>query len=75
MKYLQYTEFRNNSKSYIDKVEEGEEYIVIRKGKPVAKIVPFETENQQGWKRSIKKVKVTQGELVSTKIREYRDSE
>ncbi len=75
MKYLQYTGFRNNLKSYIDKVEEGEEYIVIRKGKPVAKIVPFETENQHGWKRSIKKVKLTEGEQVSTKIRKYRDSE
>lgn len=75
MKYLQYTEFRNKSKSYIDKVEEGEEYIVIRKGKPVARIIPFEKENQKGWKRSIQKVKLEHNETISKKIRDYRDSE
>ena len=57
MNYLQFTDFRNNSKKYFEKVMSGDSYIIIRKGKPVAKIIPFE-EKAAGWKRAISKIKL-----------------
>lgn len=57
MNYLQFTDFRNQSKKYFDKVEKGTSFIIVRKGKPVAKIVPF-IESGPGWKRNIKKIKL-----------------
>lgn len=57
MNFLKYTDFRNNSKEYLDKVENGDSFIIIRKGKPVAKITPFQQE-VQGWKREHVKIKL-----------------
>ncbi len=57
MNYLKFTDFRNNSKEYFDKVEHGSSFIIIRKGKPVAKILPFDVSNP-GWKRNNIKVKL-----------------
>jgi prevent-host-death family protein len=45
MTFVQFTEFRNNSKQFFEKVESGSSFIIIKKGKPVAKIVPFTTGN------------------------------
>ena len=57
MNYLKFTDFRNHSKDYFDKVENGNTYIIIRKGKPIAKITPF-IEKAEGWKRTIKKIEL-----------------
>jgi antitoxin (DNA-binding transcriptional repressor) of toxin-antitoxin stability system len=37
MNFLKFTDFRNNSKEYLDKVENGDSFIIIRKGKAVSK--------------------------------------
>jgi antitoxin (DNA-binding transcriptional repressor) of toxin-antitoxin stability system len=58
MDYLQFTEFRNKSKEYFDKVEHGNSFVIIRKGKPIATLKPFKSEIAEGWKREIKKVKL-----------------
>jgi prevent-host-death family protein len=58
MNYLQFTDFRNKSKEYFDAVEQGTSYIIIRKGKPVATLKPFQNSEPEGWKRPIKKVKL-----------------
>lgn len=55
MNFLKYTDFRNKSKEYLDKVENGDSFIIIRKGKPVARIIPFHQEIQ-GWKREHAKI-------------------
>ena len=57
MNYLKFTDFRNRSKEYFDKVEHGSSFIIIRRGKPIAKIVPF-NESFSGWKRETIKVKL-----------------
>jgi prevent-host-death family protein len=57
MNYLKFTDFRNHSKEYFDKVEHGSSFIIIRKGKPVAKIIPF-NESITGWKRENVKIKL-----------------
>ena len=58
MNYLQFTNFRNNSKEYFDKVERGNTFIIIRKGKPIAILNPFNEATKEGWKRDLKKVKL-----------------
>jgi prevent-host-death family protein len=55
MNYLKFTDFRNKSKEYFDKVERGSSFIIIRKGKPIAKILPF-SQVEPGWKRENKKI-------------------
>ena len=60
MEFLQFTVFRNKSKDYFDQVEEGRRFIIIRKGKPVARLIPFDS-NSTGWKRAIKKVRLKNG--------------
>ena len=57
MNYLQFTDFRNHTKDYFDKVENGNVFVIIRKGKPIAKLLPFEHKTSQ-WKRKINKVKL-----------------
>lgn len=65
MEYLQYTDFRNHSKKYFEKIQEGESYIIIRKGKPMARIVPFE-KKEQGWKRTVSRIKLKNSEKTTT---------
>ena len=57
MEYLKFTDFRNHSRECFEKIEDGESYIIIRKGKPVAKILPF-NQKQAGWKRKITRIKL-----------------
>jgi antitoxin (DNA-binding transcriptional repressor) of toxin-antitoxin stability system len=57
MDYLKFTDFRNNSKKYFDQIEHGKTFIIIRKGKPVAQIIPFKN-SSQGWKRENRKIKL-----------------
>ncbi len=54
MTYLQFTDFRNNSKKYFERIENGEIFIITRKGIPVARITPFE-QNRTGWKHQVER--------------------
>jgi prevent-host-death family protein len=74
MEYLQFTELRNSAKEYFDKVEKGKSFVIIRKGRPIAKVVPFH-EPVQGWKREIKRVKLKSGADSSVVLRQLRDEE
>jgi prevent-host-death family protein len=73
MTYVQFTEFRNNSKEYFDKVEHGDSFVIIRKGKPIAMLEPFSPRVEQGWKRDIVKVKLRGGRSSADVVREERD--
>jgi len=57
LNYVKFTDFRNQSKEYFDNIEHGHSYIIIRKGKPIAKILPF-NESNTGWKRENRKIKL-----------------
>ena len=52
MKSLSFTEFRNKASEILTLVEKGETVCVLRHGKPVAKIIPAESEQKRlSWKR------------------------
>ncbi len=72
MDYLKFTDFRNHSKEYFDKVEQGSSFIIIRKGKPVAKILPFK-ESIAGWKRDNIKIKLKTAKTTLDYITEERN--
>ncbi len=72
MKYLKFTDFRNRSKEYFDKIERGSSFIIIRKGKPIAKITPFD-EALAGWKRETVKVKLKSSKTSLDFLRDERD--
>ncbi len=72
MEYVQFTEFRNQAKKYFDEIERGARFAIIRKGKPVAEILPFNNK-ATGWKRPVKKATL-KGDLTTTDIlRRERD--
>jgi prevent-host-death family protein len=50
VEFLQFTDFRNKSKEFLDSVEQGNSYVIVRRGKPIARVTPFQ-EKVQGWKR------------------------
>ena len=74
MDYLQFTALRNGAKEYFDEVEKGKSFIVVRKGRPIAKVIPFK-EPIQGWKREIKRIKLKRGVETGKILRKIRDEE
>lgn len=74
MKQATLTEVRNNAKQYFDLVESGESVRVLRKGKPIADIVPVSTD-LPSWKRRRAQPLVLDGVSVSRMILEEREAE
>ncbi|MFM8914277.1 MAG: type II toxin-antitoxin system Phd/YefM family antitoxin [Flammeovirgaceae bacterium] len=72
MDYLQFTELRNSAREYFDKVEKGRSYVIVRKGKPIAKVIPFK-EAIKGWKRDVQTVTPRKGEDSTKILRQIRD--
>jgi len=74
MDYLQFTTLRNEAKAYFDKVEKGKSYVIVRKGKPIAKVIPF-VEYTQGWRRIIKPITLRKVGNSTTILRQLRDEQ
>jgi prevent-host-death family protein len=74
MDYLQFTELRNSAREYFDKVEKGKSYVIVRKGKPIAKVIPFK-EPVKGWKREVRRVTLKKGGDSTKILRQVRDEE
>jgi prevent-host-death family protein len=74
MDYLQFTVLRNSAREYFDKVEKGKSYVIVRKGKPIAKVIPFKAP-VQGWKREVKTVTLRRGGDSTKILRQIRDEE
>ncbi|MFN6089530.1 MAG: type II toxin-antitoxin system Phd/YefM family antitoxin [Cyclobacteriaceae bacterium] len=74
MDYLQFTLLRNSAREYFDKVEKGKSYVIVRKGKPIAKVIPFKNP-VQGWKREVKTVTLRRGGDSTKILRQIRDEE
>lgn len=59
-------ELRTNIETYVSKIEKGQSFIVIRKSKPIFKIVPPETEEQ--WETIVDFTAVNKNGLPAKKI-------
>lgn len=74
MKTIQVSEFRKNTASFINEVEHGETLVLIRRGKPVAEVIPFSDRPQKipAWKQPSTKLQL-HGSDLSTAILEDRE--
>ncbi|MCL2067513.1 MAG: type II toxin-antitoxin system prevent-host-death family antitoxin [Treponema sp.] len=67
-------EAKTHFSQIIEKVESGADFIITRRGKPVAKIIPFKQEKEMTFKEAIEKFKefrkLYRGEPGSFNIRE-----
>ena len=75
MKTIPVTDFRKNTSSFIDEVEHGETLILIRRGKPVAEIIPFSGRAQKipAWKQPSARLQI-EGSDLSSAILEDREA-
>ena len=65
MDYLLFSKLSNSTKEYLEEVEKGKIYVIIREGKAIAKVIPFQ-EPLQGWKREFKPVTLRSQILQNT---------
>ena len=72
MDYLQFSNLGNSIQEYLEEVEKGKSYVVIREGKAIAKVIPF-NDPVQGWKREIKGVRLKSGANSLKYIEEDRE--
>jgi antitoxin (DNA-binding transcriptional repressor) of toxin-antitoxin stability system len=74
MKSVAFTYFRKMASELITEVEQGETIILLRRGKPVAEIIPFSDKGERAlaWKQPGIRLR-TQGSDLSSAILEERD--
>jgi len=74
MRTINFTEFRSNASLLLSAVEKGEIVIVMRHGKPIAKILPADMSNDniQSWKKPALRL-VTKGKNLSSAIIDERE--
>ena len=72
MRTITFTDFRNNASGFITEVEHGERFVLLRRGKPVAEIVPFsdETLEKPSWKKQGIRLQIKGSDLSSAILQE-----
>ena len=76
MKTISFTDFRKKASSFISEVEHGETIVLLRRGKPIAEVIPFSDRARQipSWKQPGIRLQI-QGSDLSSAILEERESE
>jgi len=76
MKTITFTDFRKKASNFITEVEHGETIVLLRRGKPIAEVIPFSDKSRQipSWKRQNVRLQI-QGSDLSSAILEERESE
>ncbi len=76
MKTVTFTNFRKKASAFLTEVEHGESIVLLRRGKPIAEVIPFSDRAQQmpSWKRPGIRLQI-QGRDLSSAILEERESE
>ncbi len=73
MKTITFTDFRKKASGFITEVEHGETLVLLRRGKPVAEVVPYtdEAKYAPSWKEPGIQLKI-QGDILSSAILDER---
>ena len=76
MKTITFTDFRKNASGFITEVEHGETLVLLRRGKPVAEVVPYTNEVRQipSWKKPGIHLQI-RGSDLSSAILEDREAD
>jgi prevent-host-death family protein len=72
MKTVAFTDFRKRASDFITEVEHGETLVLLRRGKPVAEVVPF-SDRPRGtptWKQPGIRLRIRGGDLSSAILEE-----
>ncbi len=72
MRTVTFTDFRKKASGFITEVEHGETLILLRRGKPVAEVIPFSDETLQkpSWKKPGIRLKINGSDLSSAILQE-----
>jgi prevent-host-death family protein len=72
MRTITFTDFRKNASGFITEVEHGETLVLLRRGKPVAEVVPFsdETPRKPSWKKPGIRLQIKGSDLSSAILEE-----
>ena len=75
MKTIAFTDFRKRASDFITEVEHGETLVLLRRGKPVAEIVPFSDRPRRtpAWKQPGLRLRI-RGSDLSSAISEERET-
>ena len=75
MDFAPSTDLRRNLGAYIARLQRGEEFILMHRGKPVGEIVPFRGERNRtpSWKRRFEPLPL-RGDSLTATLREERDA-
>lgn len=76
MKTITFTDFRKNASGFITDVEHGETLVLLRRGKPVAEVIPFSDKSPliTSWKQPFVRLNM-RGSSLSEAILEEREDE
>ena len=75
MRTIAFTDFRKRASGFITEVEHGETIVLLRRGKPVAKVIPFsDTFRAPSWKQPGIRLRII-GSDLSSAIIEERESD
>ena len=76
MKTISFTDFRKKASGFISEVEHGETLVLLRRGKPVAEVIPFSDRPRRtpSWKQPGIRLKI-KGSDLSSAILEEREAE
>ena len=75
MKTVTLTDFRKNASGFITEIEHGETIVLLRRGKPIAEVIPFSEKSRKSpsWKQPGIRLEI-QGSDLSSAILEERES-
>jgi len=76
MKTITFTDFRKKASGFITEVEHGETLVLLRRGRPIAEIIPFSDRSQRtpSWKQPGIRLQM-QGSDLSSAILAEREAE
>jgi antitoxin (DNA-binding transcriptional repressor) of toxin-antitoxin stability system len=74
MKTITFTNFRKHASSFITEVEHGETIVLLRRGKPIAEVIPFSDKSRKtpSWKQRGIRLQI-KGSNLSSAILEERE--
>ena len=77
MKTITFTDFRKKASGFITEVEHGETLVLLRRGKPVAEVIPFtdEISRTPAWKKPGIQLKIQGSNLSSAILDERKENQ
>jgi prevent-host-death family protein len=72
MKTVTFTDFRKKASGFITEVEHGESIVLLRRGRPIAEVIPFTDRLQRtpSWKQPGINLQIQGSDLSSTILKE-----